>query len=465
MHEDRRPDLLCDELPSRLFDAGLSVRVAGFEPPAATGLLLQVVDAEAFGSALRQLDGLRHAATPCTALIASIGLEGTRIDALLDAGASDFFALPCNAEELIVRMHRALGSREARLACGIAARHEARAPSALTLPATTAGPAHPALRELIGDSPAFAAQVARVPLLAKYDAGVLILGDTGTGKEVCARAIHYLSARAGRPWVALNCGAIPAELIEAELFGHARGAFTHAHCARAGLVREAEGGTLFLDEIDALPYVAQSALLRFLQDKEYRAVGSNTLLHADVRVIAATNTDPALLVARGRLRQDLLFRLNVLTLHLPRLRERQADIPQLALHFLRAAARQWDKAVPVLSAPALRKLLAHDWPGNVRELKNVVERALLMGASSAIGAQDIDFDGSSSAAIEVADESFRAAKARVVEGFERSYIEHLLACNAGNVTHAARAAKKNRRAFFELMRKYRIEPDPFRDER
>jgi len=301
-------------------------------------------------------------------------------------------------------------------------------------------------------------------LLARYDASVLILGETGTGKEVCAQAIHYLSARAGRPWVAVNCGAIPTELVEAELFGHVKGAYTHAHSTRAGLVREAEGGTLFLDEIDSLPYGAQAKLLRFLQDKEYRAVGANQVVRADVRVIAATNRNPVQLAARGTFRQDLLFRLNVLTLHLPLLRDRQSDIPTLALYFMRGAARQWQKAMPSLSPAALKKLVAYGWPGNVRELKNVMERAVLMSSASLLAAHDIDLDGSSALPDPPHDdESFRAAKARMVETFERSYIEQLLASNAGNVTHAARAAKKNRRAFFELMRKYKIDSDAYRE--
>ncbi|MBK6850900.1 MAG: sigma-54-dependent Fis family transcriptional regulator [Burkholderiales bacterium] len=413
--------------------------------PDASDLLIQIVAAGDVHDAVSQLVELRRHAPGCAAIAAAVDLDGPQIDRLLAAGARDFLRSPVDPGELRVRVLRALGA------------------SGATTPEPVR-PSHPMLRDIIGDSPVFAQQVARVPLLARYDASVLILGETGTGKEVCARAIHYLSARAGRPWVAVNCGAIPTELVEAELFGHVKGAFTHAHTARAGLVREAEGGTLFLDEIDALPYGAQAKLLRFLQDKEYRPVGSNQVMHADVRVIAATNRNPSLLTARGVFRQDLLFRLNVLTLHLPLLRDRRSDIPSLALHFLRGAAKQWQKAAPALSPAALKRLVAHDWPGNVRELKNVMERAVLMSSTDMLAAHDIDLDGSTQAnePMPDGDDSFRAAKARVVENFERAYIEHLLTSNAGNVTHAARAAKKNRRAFFELMRKYRIEPDLFR---
>ncbi len=414
------------------------------DPP---DFLVQVVDATDFSETLRLLSAYRqqHPARPLLAV--TVGLTASESTRLLAAGVSDFICAPATNDELLVRSCRALGR---------------------TTSAPTARSPLPALRNLIGSSPAFMRQVARVPMLAKYDAGVLLLGETGTGKEVCAQAIHYLSPRAGKPWVAVNCGAIPIELIEAELFGHVKGAYTHAHAARPGLVREAEGGTLFLDEIDSLPYNAQAKLLRFLQDKEYRSVGSNTVMRADVRVIAASNRQLGELAASGAFRQDLFFRLNVLMLHLPALRERRDDIPQLALFFLRGAARQWQCAEPALAPSALKKLLAHDWPGNVRELKNVMERAVLMAQGGAqqtsLQADDIDLDGVPAMAepTPACDESFRVAKARVVETFERAYIQQLLASNGGNVTHAARAAKKNRRAFFELMRKHRIEPDPYR---
>lgn len=408
-------------------------------------LLIQLVSEACVPVAVEQIQRQRTGQPGCAVFVVAVDLQPAHLDALLAAGACDFLRAPVVTGELATRVRRALGLAHERASLD-------------------PRPIHPALRDLIGDSPAFAQQVARVPVLARYDASVLILGDTGTGKEVCAQAIHYLSARAGGPWVAVNCGAIPTELVEAELFGHVKGAYTHAHNSRAGLVREAEGGTLFLDEIDSLPYGAQAKLLRFLQEKEYRPVGSNQVMHADVRVIAATNRNPAQLVARGSFRQDLLFRLNVLTLHLPLLRERQSDIPALAVFFLRSAARQWRKVVPSLSPAALKKLMAYEWPGNVRELKNVMERALLMSSAGHLGVQDIDFDGGCTApdVLPAGEESFRAAKARVVENFERSYIEQLLASNAGNVTHAARAAKKNRRAFFELMRKYKIESEAYR---
>lgn len=443
---DNLADLRC-EFAATLRDCqavDLNVRTAALDATLdASSLLIQIVRAQDVTAALAQLAALRSECPTCAALIASVDLDGNQIGHLLSAGACDFLLLPTAPAELAIRLRRALGRSEA--------------------PPPDPRPVHPALRGLIGSSPAFVRQVARVPLLARYDASVLILGETGTGKEVCAQAIHYLSARAGGPWVSVNCGAIPTELVEAELFGHVKGAYTDAHSSRKGLVHEAEGGTLFLDEIDSLPYGAQAKLLRFLQDKEYRPVGSNQLIHADVRVIAATNRNPVQLAARGEFRHDLLFRLNVLALHLPLLRDRLSDIPSLALYFLARAAQQWHKTAPTLSPPALRKLMAHDWPGNVRELKNVMERAVLMSATGSLTAQDIDLGGALSAQdLPDCEETFRVAKARLIENFERNYIEHLLVSNDGNVTHAARDAQKNRRAFFELMRKYKIESDSYR---
>ncbi len=424
---------------------GLTVRTgdwrAGLD---ATCLLIQIVRAQDMPAALVQLATLRAECPACAAIIASVDLDSSQINQLLGAGACDFFLLPAATAELSIRLDRALGLRQAEVP-------------------PDPRPVHPALRGLIGTSPVFVRQVARVPLLARYDASVLILGETGTGKEVCAQAIHYLSARAGGPWVSVNCGAIPTELVEAELFGHVKGAYTDAHNSRKGLVHEAEGGTLFLDEIDSLPYGAQAKLLRFLQDKEYRPVGANQLIHADVRVIAATNRNPVQMAARGEFRQDLLFRLNVLTLQMPLLRDRLSDVPSLAMYFLTRAAQQWHKLAPALSPSALRKLMAYDWPGNVRELKNVMERAVLMSTAGPLTAQDIDLGGALSAVdVPGGEEPFHVAKARLIENFERSYIEHLLVSHEGNITHAARDAQKNRRAFFELMRKYNISSDAYR---
>ncbi len=328
--------------------------------------------------------------------------------------------------------------------------------------------ADPRLRHFIGRNEAFVRELARLPVYARSDAGVLILGETGTGKEVCAQAVHRLSPRAGRPWVAVNCGALPTELIESELFGHAKGAFTTAHMSRSGLVAEAEGGSLFLDDIDCLPVPAQVKLLRFLQEREYRPVGATTVRRADVRVIAASNLRLPKMVERGEFRGDLFFRLNVLLLQLPALRDRRDDIAALARHFLGRFAATHGCRVTGLAPSALERLFLHDWPGNVRELEHVIERAVLLSHGPLLDAADLDLPvapapSAGSRGLIRTVESFRAAKGRVVQQFERSYIEHLLAICRGNVTQAAQQAGKNRRAFFELMRKHAIEAARFRD--
>ncbi len=318
------------------------------------------------------------------------------------------------------------------------------------------------IRGFIHISQACARVAERLPVVADCQANVLITGETGTGKEVCARAVHYLSPRASRPWVAVNCGALPAELVENELFGHARGAYTTAHAASPGLVREAEGGTLFLDEVDSLPLAAQAKLLRFLQEREYRPIGTSTTLRADVRVIAASNCDLHQRMQRGQFRQDLFFRLNVLHLQLPALRDRREDVPVLAQHFLRQYAREYARPAHDLSPAALLKLLRHEWPGNVRELSHVIERAVLLSTGPVLEPRDIDIDLAGPDSVPVDDASFRVAKMRVVDRFERGYVEQLLSVHGGNVTHAAMAAKKDRRAFFELIRKHGIDPQRFR---
>ncbi len=391
---------------------------------------------------LRRIVDIR-ARCPAVAVLAAIeGASADTLDALLGAGAFDFISIPFVADELAARLHRVIG-----------------APSGPPRPAMSDS-AHPTIRGLVYCSDRMGQVASKLRTIAACDANLLILGATGTGKEVCALAAHYLSNRASQPWIAVNCGAIPADLVENELFGHVKGAYTTALTARSGLVRDAEGGTLFLDDVDCLPLAAQSKLLRFLQEREYRPVGSNTVQHADVRIIAASNCDLHAMALRGSFRQDLYFRLNVLRLSLPPLRERREDIALLARHFARHYACEFKRSVSDLTPAALQLLATHDWPGNVRELKHVIERAVLMSSGPALMACDLEIESEQPET--PLDGSFRNAKSRVVRNFERSYLEQMLSASSGNVTQAAKAAKKDRRAFFELMRKYAIEPKQFR---
>lgn len=418
-----------------------------WQPQTAGSLLCDLVvlpiELDVLALAMTAIAQWRAAMPACNIVVVCANLDSEQIAALLGAGAFDFVSSPYPDTELCTRVQRAAGFLLAH-------------PSLDESAVINIARAH----QLIGSSASFMKQLSALPIIANCDASVLIRGETGTGKEVFARAVHYLSPRASRPLVAVNCGAIPTELMESELFGCTRGAYTSAHAARSGLVREAEGGTLFLDEIDSLPLGAQTKLLRFLQEKEYRPVGSCANCHADVRVIAASNHQLAAMVERGMFRSDLYFRLNVLNFTLPTLRERRDDIPELARYFVEHCCHEHHRATPSLTAQALRKLASYDWPGNVRELHNVIERAVLFCQGSFIGADDLQLP--CDAVCEEGVESFRAAKARTVEAFEKSYIERLLALNAGNITRAAMDAKKNRRAFFALMRKHDIAPDRFR---
>jgi DNA-binding NtrC family response regulator len=315
------------------------------------------------------------------------------------------------------------------------------------------------LKRLIGESPSFLAAVNKIPLVAEFDASVLISGETGTGKELTARAIHQLSPRANAPFIPVNCAAIPTELVENELFGHERGAYTNAAASQIGLIQEADGGTLFLDEIDSLPLMAQAKLLRFLQEKEYKPLGSTKLRRVDVRVITATNIDVEEAVREKRIRQDLYYRLNIIPLKLPPLRERREDILLLADHFLVECAAKFRKRVTGFTPEAKQRLLLYHWPGNVRELEHTVERATAFTTHTAIESADLTISGGDELSNQV---PFKTAKAQVVVQFERTYLQALLMAYDGNITRAAEAACKDRSALCQLLRKHRINANNFR---
>jgi DNA-binding NtrC family response regulator len=318
------------------------------------------------------------------------------------------------------------------------------------------------LLQLVGRSPCFLDVVRKVPLVARSGSPALVTGETGTGKELCARAIHFTSPRRSQPFIPVDCGAIPDNLFENELFGHVRGAFTDAHRDQRGLIALAEGGTLFLDEIDSLSPPAQAKLLRFLQDRTYRPLGSDRFLRANVNVLAAMNRDPEALVRDRLFRADLFFRLNVMRLHLAPLRERLADIPLLARHFVASCAAEAGLPAKVLSPSAMPKLMAYDWPGNIRELANVLQRAVVLAPDRHIGPEQVilpavEPPGGDTGVEAVGDPealSFRRGRAQVLDAFERGYVTRLLDKHGGNVTRAAREAQKDRRAFGRLLKKH-----------
>jgi DNA-binding NtrC family response regulator len=304
--------------------------------------------------------------------------------------------------------------------------------------------------------------------MAAHDATALIEGETGTGKDIVARAFHYLGMRRDFPFIPLNCGALPDTLLESELFGHERGAFTDARERRTGLVDEARGGTLFLDEVEAMSPRAQVVLLRFLQDQTYLPLGGRTLSKADVRIIAASNADLSEEVARGRFRRDLWFRLRVLHLRLPPLRERAGDVTLLAQLFVERYSRQKQRGPRRLSPQALAALEAHDWPGNVRELESVILREFLLHDNSSdelsvdLGLPPPISEPTASASPGSPPPDFKHAKALAVAEFERSYLRQLLTCTRGNISLAARLSRKDRSALNKLVKKHGIAAHLFR---
>jgi DNA-binding NtrC family response regulator len=318
------------------------------------------------------------------------------------------------------------------------------------------------LKRLVGTSPVFLEEVEKIPVIAKCDANVLITGETGTGKELFARSIHYLSRRANNSFIPVNCGAIPPELIENEMFGHVRGAFTNAFSSEKGLIYEADNGTLLLDEVDCLPLSVQAKLLRFLQEKEFRQIGSTKMQKANVRVIAISNVDLEQSVEEGKFRKDLFYRLNVIPVKVPALRARKEDIQMLSYHFMEKYSAEHNKPIEKFSNAAIQKLIMYDWPGNVRELENIVERAVVFSTQSIIQGADIVLPRSGTTD-EM--ESFQTAKNRVVTDFEKQYINNILLENMGNITKAAKVAHKNRRAFFALIKKHKIDVDVFKPNR
>jgi two-component system response regulator GlrR len=379
------------------------------------------------------LRGLRKNGVCCPVLVLSdADAEGPLLQ-LIEAGASDFLAWPLRKAEVFARLARwSHAPSEVQSAVELLT-HEF------------------ALVDIIGDSAAMRSQIQKIGSYAKCDSTVLISGETGTGKEVFARAIHYLGRRSAHPFLAVNCAAMPTELIENELFGHEAGAFTGARRVHNGLIHQAEGGTVFLDEVDSLPVPAQAKLLRFLQEREYRPLGAARARRADIRIISASNGDVPTAVRTGRFRQDLFFRLNVLAIDLPPLRDRPEDIPLLAAHLLSRHAKMLDRSPVAFTPAAISRLLSYDWPGNIRELENIIERALVLSQGPVVGEASIEIPVPELVA---ADESFKAQKLRIVINFERRYLSKIMACEGGNITRAANAAGKNRRAFFELLRKH-----------
>ena len=308
---------------------------------------------------------------------------------------------------------------------------------------------------IVGASPKIEELLTQISIVAQNDVPVIIYGESGTGKELVARAIHYTGKRADKPFVVENCGAIPENLIENELFGHVKGAYTDARTDQKGLFEEAHAGTLFLDEIGELPLPLQVKFLRVLQDGEFKRIGSTRAIKVDVRVIAATNKDLIQAISEKSFREDLFYRLNVIPIHLPPLRERKEDIPLLINHFLTEFNKELGKVVEGFSPAAIQKMMTYQWPGNIRELKNKVKQAMVLTRNNVITAEDLFFH------VPVSSNKFQSFKEAKRE-FEKEYISQVLRICQGNISQAARLAKKDRKDFYDVMKKYGIQPEAFR---
>jgi DNA-binding NtrC family response regulator len=360
-------------------------------------------------------------------------------------GAFDFISKPLSKAELRLRVERAMRDRR----------------TALVEP----GKRRPRKSDvIIGGGGWIKGLYERIAMVAPTDVTVAISGESGTGKELVARTVHNLSPRYESPFVVVNCAAIPESLLEDELFGHVKGAFTDATRDREGLFSQADTGTLFLDEIGEMMPALQAKLLRVLQSQDFRRIGDDHDQHVDVRVITATNRDLEKAVAAGTFRQDLYYRINVFPLHLPPLRERREDVPLLAHHFLLKHRVKVGKRIEGFTPAALARLVSYDFPGNVRELENKVHHALVMAQGPFIERDDVAIAAPTAVVtprLELT-RPFRDLKQEMIEGFERDYVGELLRSNRGNLAAAARQAGMDRKNLWAMAKKYGIDVEGFR---
>ncbi|MBB3813024.1 two-component system NtrC family response regulator [Xanthomonas arboricola] len=406
----------------RLREGGIALAFVDFRMPGMDGI--QVLRARADDPRARQVP---------LVMLTAYASSGNTIEAMT-LGAFDHLVKPVGRADIVEVVERALASRA-----------DANADTAASEPSDDDG--------LVGHSPAMRNVHKRIGLAAASDLPVLITGETGTGKELVARALHRASARAASAFVAVNCAAIPLELMESELFGHRKGAFSGATSDRIGLIREADGGTLFLDEIGDMPLPMQAKLLRFLQEGEVTPLGGRGAQKVDVRVLAATHRDLAAWVAAGQFRSDLRYRLNVVPIELPPLRERGQDIVLLAQYFLRTG----DGAARALSADAQARLLAYPWPGNVRELRNVMQRSQLLVRGHSIVAADLDDALDHSAEQPPTAAPLQGTLPEAVARLEKQMIQDALAHSSGNRAEAARRLGIHRQLLYRKLDEYGLQ--------
>ena len=430
---------------------GYDVRLAEHAPEALELLEEEGADLVITDLSMPSVDGLElfdlvraRRADQLVVLMTAFGDERTAVRALKQ-GLYDYVPKPFGNDEILAVVERASEV--------LALRKENAG-----LLAELTGPFH----GLIGRSPSMRAVYELITKVGPTTASVLITGESGTGKELAARALHEESTARRGPFVALNCSALPSDLVEAELFGHTKGAFTGADAERCGLIEAADGGTLFLDEVGDLAPAAQAKMLRVVEDRKVTRLGSNNPVAVDVRLIAATNRDLEADVAAGSFREDLLFRLRVVTIHLPPLRDRREDITRLAVEFLRHFSEVHGRDVAELTDSARGALGSYGWPGNVRELKNVVERAVVLASSDRLDVGDLppEVSGRSVEAVagSATDVPFAEAREEAIRGFERSYLEAALERHGGNISETARELGLHRQSLQRTLKRVGIRP-------
>ncbi|MGQ7263769.1 sigma-54-dependent transcriptional regulator [Vreelandella sp. V005] len=455
MHEPSiLPVIVIDDEPHLRITASQTLELAGYTPycfesaeqalaaltPDFPGVIVSDIRMPGMdGMALLHELHNRDATLPII-LITGHGDISTAVEAMR-AGAWDFLEKPFAGDQLLDVVRRGIEKRQLSL-------ENHRLKAELEVQQAALGP------RLVGRTPIISRLAAMIQRISQVEADVLLFGETGTGKDLVARAIHERSGRRNSPFMAINCGAVPENTIESELFGHEKGAFTGAVERRIGKFEHANGGTVFLDEIESMPMALQVKLLRVLQERSVERLGANETVPLDIRVIAATKVDLKTASEEGYFREDLYYRLNVVTLPLPALRERREDIPLLFQHFAVVAANRSGLEAPTLDSPAIAALLAHDWPGNVRELRNLAERYVLLGAA---------FDYRLDALLEgVSADTEEPTLPRQVELFEKSLISQSLSRYHGRVTDVCGHLGIPRKTFYDKLKKHGLNADDYR---
>jgi DNA-binding NtrC family response regulator len=418
LYEQERPDLVLTDLRMAGLDGLAVLRAIRSNDPAATVILMT-----AFATIETAVEAVKE-------------------------GAFDYLPKPFSADQLRVCVERALEQRRLR-------EENRRLLEQLTETYR--------FDNIIGRSLPMLHVFETIKKVARSDANILIVGETGTGKELIARSLHVNSRRASSPFIPVDCASLPENLLESELFGHEKGAFTGAQATRPGLFEFANGGTIFLDEVGDISSNLQAKLLRVLQERQVRRVGSNRIIEVDVRVISATNRDLAQAVAGGGFREDLYYRLNVISIPLPPVRERKGDVPLIAYHYVARYAASSGKEIKGIAPEAMRLLEAYRWPGNVRELQNVIERAVVLAERDVLRAEDLPEHiriraetPLSAGPVPTNELPLKQAKEEWSASFERDYLIHLLKRHDGNISQAAKSAGVDRKTVHRLIKKYGI---------